>query len=64
MYEMQEIKEKLIEKIKHIVSKSDSGYSIDVYGSHRTGLCMYWSDVDLVVNPRDQDTIFDARETL
>ena len=22
-----------------------------MYGSHRTGLSMYWSDIDIVVNP-------------
>ena len=64
MFEMQEIKESLIEKIRNIVTKSGNGYTIDVYGSHRTGLCMYWSDVDLVINPADHDSIYDARDTL
>jgi DNA polymerase sigma len=64
MFEMQEIKEVLIEKIRMVVNRVDKGYSIDVYGSHRTGLCMYWSDVDLVVNPAPNDSIQDARECL
>lgn len=25
---------------------------MDVYGSHATGLCLHWSDIDLVVGPR------------
>ena len=64
MFEMQEIKEKLIDKIRLLVNKVEKSYSIDVYGSHRTGLCMYWSDVDLVVNPGANDSIQDARECL
>ena len=27
-------------------------YFVDVYGSHATGLCLHWSDIDLVVGPR------------
>ena len=24
-----------------------------MYGSHATGLCLHWSDIDLVIKPND-----------
>jgi DNA polymerase sigma len=35
-------------------------YRVDVYGSHSTGLCLHWSDIDLVVGPRGSDIEHDA----
>ena len=29
-------------------------YHVEVYGSHATGLCLHWSDIDLVVKPNDE----------
>jgi DNA polymerase sigma len=51
MKEMAEVKQILILKVENIIKSCNSEYTIDVYGSHRTGLCMYWSDIDIVVNP-------------
>ena len=31
-----------------------ANYKVDVYGSHATGLCLHWSDIDLVVGS-DED---------
>ena len=28
---------------------------MNVYGSHATGLCLHWSDIDLVVGPKMLD---------
>jgi DNA polymerase sigma len=41
----------LINKVETIIKNCNPDYTIDVYGSHRTGLSMYWSDIDIVVNP-------------
>ena len=30
-------------------------YGVNVYGSHATGLCLHWSDIDLVVGPKNVD---------
>ena len=37
-----------------MVEKELSNYHVDVYGSHATGLCLHWSDIDLVVKPNDE----------
>jgi DNA polymerase sigma len=54
MNEMQQVKQILIGKIQSIVEKEFSNYHVDVYGSHATGLCLHWSDIDLVVKPNDE----------
>jgi DNA polymerase sigma len=51
MKEMAEVKQILIFKVESLIKSCNHEYTIDVYGSHRTGLCMYWSDIDIVVNP-------------
>ena len=56
--EMQEVKRILIEKLTQKitgVSSSFNNYFVDVYGSHATGLCLHWSDIDLVVGPKTLD---------
>jgi len=49
--EMQQMKEILIARLGQIVTKIFPNYIVDVYGSHATGLCLHWSDIDLVVGP-------------
>jgi non-canonical poly(A) RNA polymerase PAPD5/7 len=52
--EMKQVKSILIMKISQIVATEMSNYHVDVYGSHATGLCLHWSDIDLVVKPNDE----------
>ena len=54
----------MIERLTHIVQTMESTYTVEVYGSHRTGLCMHWSDIDLCVSPQEQTFAFDPKETL
>lgn len=49
----------LIDKLKEMVCEVDPTYTIDVYGSHRTGLCMHWSDIDIVVNSTTEQGSYD-----
>lgn len=64
VHEMFEIKQCLIDKLESIVRSVDSAYTIDVYGSHRTGLCMHWSDIDIVVNSPTETGIYEAGDSL
>ena len=50
---MQQVKEILIMKISQVVKRVFQNYQVDVYGSHATGLCLHWSDIDLVVGSAD-----------
>ena len=52
---MQEVKEILIQKLSTVVKKIFPSYGVNVYGSHATGLCLHWSDIDLVVGPKTVD---------
>lgn len=61
---MQEIKQLLIDKLEAMVHQVDSAYTIDVYGSHRTGLCMHWSDIDIVVNSPTENSMYESKEAL
>lgn len=63
-FEIYEVKQKMIEKIKQIVQSMDPTYSVEVYGSHRTGLCMHWSDIDICVISQVESFSFDPKETL
>jgi DNA polymerase sigma len=54
MKEMHQIKEILILKLTNLVSNLLPNYFVDVYGSHATGLCLHWSDIDLVVGAKDE----------
>lgn len=49
---MQQMKATLISKLAQIVKQIFPNYIVDVYGSHATGLCLHWSDIDLVVGPQ------------
>lgn len=51
---MQEVKQILIEKITSIVSGIYPNYDVSVYGSHASGLCLHWSDIDLIVGSKQQ----------
>ena len=50
---MQQVKEVLIRSLTKIVTNLFQNYFVDVYGSHATGLCLHWGDIDLVVGPKD-----------
>jgi len=52
--EMQQVKEILIQNLTSLVAKLLPNYFVDVYGSHATGLCLHWSDIDLVVGAKDE----------
>jgi non-canonical poly(A) RNA polymerase PAPD5/7 len=49
LQEMQQVKEVLIDRLTGLVSELLPNYFVQVYGSHATGLCLHWSDIDLVV---------------
>ena len=49
---MQQVKETLIARLTQIVTKVFPNYFVDLFGSHATGLCLHWSDIDLVVGPK------------
>ena len=57
LIEMQQVKEILIMKIQQVVKKVFQNYSVEVYGSHATGLCLHWSDIDLVVGASEDKEI-------
>lgn len=58
----------LISKISSIVSSIYPNYDVNVYGSHASGICLHWSDIDLAVGPKKSSiddkeniTMHDAR---
>ena len=53
--EMKTVKEILIKKLTNIICNLFPAYFVDVYGSHATGLCLHWSDIDLVVGQKPND---------
>jgi DNA polymerase sigma len=57
LIEMQQVKEILIMKIQQVVKRVFQNYRVDVYGSHATGLCLHWSDIDLVVGAAEDKDI-------
>jgi len=34
-----------------------ANYRVEVYGSHATGLCLHWSDIDLVVGASEDKEV-------
>jgi DNA polymerase sigma len=52
---MKKVKELLIQRVTNIVQGSYQNFIVDVYGSHSTGLCLHWSDIDLVIGPQESD---------
>ena len=53
--EMSQVKEILIQKLTGLVSGLIPNYFVEVYGSHATGLCLHWSDIDLVVGQNEME---------
>jgi hypothetical protein len=53
--EMQEVKQLLINKMTNLVQTLLPHYFVEIYGSHATGLCLHWSDIDLVVGSKNPD---------
>lgn len=49
--EMQTVKDLLIQKIQSTINRVFPNYQVELYGSHATGLCLHWSDIDFVVGP-------------
>ena len=41
--------ENIIEKIQNIINELDPNYIIKIYGSYANGICLPWSDLDLVL---------------
>ena len=54
---MAQVKAILIERVTKVVQRAHKNYEVDVYGSHSTNLCLHWSDIDLVVGAKDQESI-------
>lgn len=51
--EMQQVKNLLIKKLTDMVQSLLPHYFVEIYGSHATGLCLHWSDIDLVVGSKN-----------
>lgn len=49
MKEIQDIRNKLFNNMKELVNQILPDYDIKIFGSHSTGLCLPWSDLDLVI---------------
>ena len=49
--EMQQVKELLVKRMSHCVNQVFPNYLVEIYGSHATGLCLHWSDIDFIVGP-------------
>jgi len=59
MQEMNQVKELMVLKITELIKSIFPNYSVKIYGSHATSLCLHWSDIDLVVGPQvDNQDIF------
>ena len=54
--EMQQVKEILVQRLSTMVSSLIPNYFVEVYGSHATGLCLHWSDIDLAVGQKISDS--------
>ena len=55
MEEMEPIKTMIINKIKGFIKYVIPTGDVEIYGSHATKLCLYWSDIDLVLKPAMRD---------
>lgn len=54
---MHQVRDLLVKKMTATIHKSFSNYVVNMYGSHATGLCLHWSDIDFVVGPAND--VFD-----
>lgn len=43
------VRDELISLIKEAVAETSPDYEVILFGSHATGLCLHWSDIDLVI---------------
>ena len=46
--------EKIIEKIQNLVNEIDPNYIVKIFGSYASGLCVTWSNLDLVLVNKTQ----------
>ena len=43
----------IITQLQSVVNEIDSNYTVRLYGSYSTGLCLPWSDIDTVIESND-----------
>ena len=43
----------IISQLQSVVNEIDSNYTVKLYGSYSTGLCLPWSDIDTVIESND-----------
>ena len=53
----QSLYNRLIQNIQNSVDESIHDYDVRLYGSHATNLCLPWSDLDVVLVPRNNNYI-------
>ena len=53
----QSLYNRLIQNIQNSVDESIHDYDVRLYGSHATNLCLPWSDLDVVLVPRNNNNI-------
>ena len=54
--ELEEKREKIngiITQLQSVVNEIDPNYTVKLYGSYSTGLCLPWSDIDTVIQAND-----------
>ena len=49
MYKKRPLIESIINKIKLIIAKNTPEYEVKIYGTYATGLCMPWSNLNLIL---------------
>ena len=52
----KDIYETLIKNVQNSVEKSIPDYEVNLYGSHATNLCLPWSDLDVVLIKKSQNS--------
>ena len=61
---MRGVKEFIVNKLQTMVQKVNPNFSIEVYGSHNTGLCLHWSDIDVCVSSENEMHSYEPKEIL
>ena len=54
MDEIDPIKHVIIQKLSSLICNAIPNSEVQVYGSHATKLCLHWSDIDLVLKPKER----------
>ena len=54
MDEIDPVKHIIIEKLSSLIQNTVPNSEVQVYGSHATKLCLHWSDIDLVLKPKEK----------